>query len=156
MRINTLVTKALHGAGFELRRIAEDAAATRFVTTGGAAISATASRSQKAAGMARPHGVGHRLRRYLVFTLLLTALGAGAWTWLSRLTVRLPRLGVQNILHRHRRHRLSVAADARSGKQQFSAEVVRNGLGQISAQIARDRSAPAQRRLSCYGTCKRQ
>ena len=29
--------------------------------------------------MARPRGAGHRLRRYLVFGLLLAALGAGAW-----------------------------------------------------------------------------
>lgn len=49
------------------------------MATGATAISATATHSQQLAGITRQRGVARRLRRYLVFTLLLTALGAGAW-----------------------------------------------------------------------------
>jgi uncharacterized SAM-binding protein YcdF (DUF218 family) len=49
------------------------------VATGDTAISATAH-SQKLAEITRQRGLAHRLRRrYLVFVLLLTALGTGAW-----------------------------------------------------------------------------
>jgi uncharacterized SAM-binding protein YcdF (DUF218 family) len=53
--------------------------ATRFAATGATAISATATHSQKSTRIMRQRGAAHRLRRYLVFALLLTALGTGAW-----------------------------------------------------------------------------
>lgn len=53
---------------------------THFLATGGTAISTSATHSQKRVGITRQCGVAHRLRRrYLVFVLLLTALGSGAW-----------------------------------------------------------------------------
>ena len=66
---NPLSDRWCRTCGYELPRdavITED----RYSVCGnmGAAISATATRSQKLAGMARPRGAGHRLRRYLVFS----------------------------------------------------------------------------------------
>jgi hypothetical protein len=52
---------------------------TRIVATGGTAINATVNHNQKFTGITRQRRPSNRLRRYLVFALVLSALGAGMW-----------------------------------------------------------------------------
>jgi hypothetical protein len=52
---------------------------TRIVATGGTAINATVNHNQKFTGITRQRRTSNRLRRYLVFALVLSALGAGMW-----------------------------------------------------------------------------